>query len=184
MKKDLKRLSKFMAVVLRHNPEKFNVVLDEQGFTSVDSLWRTVEAKFGETFSRDDLQEIVTHGDKNGKKRYEIVGKEIRAMYGHSQPEIVYPVVMPPPTLFHGTNNKALAKIRSQGLIAGKRQFVHMTTNYDMARIVAKRRTQAPIILAIRADEAYQVGIVFHQPDEEHYLAKSIPATYINFPND
>lgn len=35
MKKDLTRLSKFLAVILRHSPEKFGIKLDEQGFTSL-----------------------------------------------------------------------------------------------------------------------------------------------------
>lgn len=184
MKKDLRRLSKFMAVALRHSPAKFGIELDEQGFTSIDSLWEAIGKKFGGGYSLSDLDYVVTNGDKNNKKRYEIVDTQIRAMYGHSKPEITYPIIEPPEILFHGTNPNALEDIRKQGLIAGKRQYVHMTTNMDNAKIVAARRTAQPIILRIRAKEASKNNIAFHQPEDEHYLAKSIPAEYIMFSTD
>ena len=181
MEKDLKRLSKFLAVLLRHRPDKFNIELDDQGFADIDHVWVKVEHKFGDTFTRDHLDTIVTVGDKHGKKRYEIVNGRIRAMYGHSQPIITYPSIIPPEILFHGTNYKALKSIQEQGLVAGTRQYVHMTTNLNTATIVAERRTQNPIILKVHSFIAYENGIVFHNPEDELYLAKTIPAEYIEF---
>lgn len=182
MKKDLTRLSKFLAVILRHSPENFGIKLDEQGFTSLPDVWEIIENKFKDKYSLDDIKSIVIDGDKSGKKRYEIMDGYIRAMYGHSQPEIVYPSVEPPAELFHGTNEKALSNIRKHGLLAGRRQYVHMTTNLDTARIVSTRRTSIPIILTIRAIRAYENGVIFHNPENEIYLSKAISIEYIAFP--
>ncbi len=181
MAKDLKRLSKFLAVVLRHSPDDFGIELDEQGYTSLDSVWTVIEGRYGNQYELVDLETIVA-GDNRGKKRYEIVGAQIRAMYGHSSPKVIYPACEPPELLYHGTNGTALKAIRHEGLQSSGRQYVHLTSNIDNATIVAKRKTRKPIILIIRAIEAHHRGVVFHQPENEHYLAKAIPAEFIDFP--
>lgn len=183
MNKDLSKLSKFLAVVLRHSPEAFGLSLDDEGFTPLDPVWQAIRAKYGNRYDEKDLLQVVA-GDERGKKRYEIVRGKIRAMYGHSAPEVTYPEVEPPAFLYHGTNPKALAAIRKEGLTAQARQYVHMTTNLDNAQVVAKRRTTQPLILTIRAHEAYQAGTVFHHAETEHFLAKSIPPQFIDFPDD
>ncbi|MEL6405924.1 MAG: RNA 2'-phosphotransferase [Chloroflexota bacterium] len=173
-----KSLSKFLAVILRHEPEKFGLALDEQGYASLDAVWDVIVARYGERYSQDDLASVVS-GDARGKKRYEIVGKQIRAMYGHSKPKVIYPVVIPPATLFHGTNPTAYEQIREEGLQAQGRQYVHMTTHLDNAIVVAKRQTPTPIILIVDAQQAHADGIVFHQPEDAHFLARAIPAKYV-----
>ena len=111
MAKDLKRLSKFLAVILRHNPSDFAIELDEHGFAAIEPVWQAILKKYGDTYSYEELETIV-EGDETGKKRYEILGDKIRAMYGHSQiSEISYPPAIPPETLYHGTNPKALEAI-------------------------------------------------------------------------
>lgn len=184
MANDLKRLSKFLAVILRHNPSDFGVELDENGFTEIEPVWQAILAKYGKRFTYDDL-EMVVEGDPTGKKRYEIIGDTIRAMYGHSQiRDISYPPAEPPEMLYHGTNSRAVDIIRETGLQAMNRQYVHLTTSLKNATNVAKRRTDIPVLLIIRALEAYQAGYIFHHAENEHYLIKSIPPEFIEFPND
>lgn len=184
MAKDLKRLSKFLAVILRHNPSDFAIVLDEHGFAPLEPVWQAILAKYGKRYSYDDLETIV-EGDQTGKKRYEILGDKIRAMYGHSQiREISYPPAIPPENLYHGTNAKAVEAIRETGLQAMNRQYVHLTCSLKNATNVAKRRTNQPIMLVVRALEAHEAGYIFHHAEEEHYLIKTIPAQFIDFPED
>jgi putative RNA 2'-phosphotransferase len=184
MSKDLKKLSKFLAVILRHNPDDFGITLDEQGFTPLEPVWNTIQQKYGNRFDYADL-EIVVAGDRNGKKRYEIKDDLIRAMYGHSQiRDITYVPAEPPEFLFHGTNAKAVEAIREEGLTAQNRQYVHLTTNISNATNVAHRRTDNAILLKIRAKEAHDDGLVFHHAEREHYLCRQIPPKYIDFPND
>lgn len=183
MSKDLTKLSKFLALMLRHNPEEFGLSLDEEGFTALEPVWKAIRAKYGNRYDENDLLRIV-EGDERGKKRYEIYQGQIRAMYGHSEPEVSYPPAEPPEFLYHGTNPKAVAAIRKEGLTSQARQYVHMTTNLSNAVVVAKRRTGNPLILTIRAREAHEAGTVFHHAETEHYLAREIPPAFINFPED
>lgn len=183
MPKDLKKLSKFLAVILRHNPDGFGVALDEQGFTPLDLVWKTIQTKYGTRFDFTDLETVVA-GDKNGKKRYEISNGKIRAMYGHSQVrDIDYVPAIPPDTLYHGTNARAVESIRKEGLSAQNRQYVHLTTNINNATTVATRRTDKPVLLKIRAKEAHNDGLIFHHAEQEHFLVRHIPPKYIDFPD-
>ena len=55
---NLDEKSRFMAFLLRHKPEKGNLILDKEGFTDVESLLKALEISF------EDLETIV-------KSRYE-----------------------------------------------------------------------------------------------------------------
>ncbi len=181
---NLTQLSKFLALVLRHQADKFNLSLDEHGFTEVASVWALIQNKFGNAFSFQDLETVVA-GDQHGKKRYELVDGRIRALFGHSAVrDIEYPSVIPPTLLYHGTSQAALAAIRATGLKAGQRQYVHLTTNLKHAKRVAIRHSQDIIILTVQAFAAYEAGVVFHQPETEHFLCKVIPAQFLQFPAD
>lgn len=184
-KNNLKHLSRFLAVVLRHNPGEFGLALDKHGWANLDLVWQAVHRKYGNRYTLDDLETVVA-GDKRGKKRYEIDSENnrIRALYGHSHVrEITYPPAEPPDTLYHGTNTRAAESIREQGLTSQGRQYVHLTTNKDNATVVARRRTEKPLLLIVRAREAHDAGLVFHQAESEHYLIKHVPPDYIDFPN-
>lgn len=184
MKNDHKRLSKFLAVILRHKPEQFGVELDAHGWTSLDPVWQAVREKYGDRYDIEDLEAVVA-GDKTGKKRYEMVYGRIRALYGHSDVrDIEYPAAEPPELLYHGTNARAAEAIREEGLAAMGRQYVHLTTNRENALNVARRRTPTPVMLHIRAKDAHAAGIVFHQAEDEHYLTKTVPPDYIDFPDE
>jgi putative RNA 2'-phosphotransferase len=181
--KNLVKLSKFLALALRHEPAKFGLTLDDQGFTDTDGLWNVVQTKFdGTTYDMNDLLAVVA-GDQDGKKRYEIQGRRIRAMFGHNASvQVEYPPAVPPELLYHGTNAGALAAIRKEGLKSLGRQYVHLTTNLQRAEKVAQRRGEHIIMLTIRALEAHQAGYVFHHAESEHYLVKALPPALIDFP--
>ena len=180
---DLEKLSKFLAYVLRHNPQEVDLTLDEQGFTPIDDLWAAVQKRFGNRYTWPDLLAVV-EGDKTGKKRYEIDGRQIRALIGHNVDitEITYEPAVPPDVLFHGTNEKALKLIKVEGLKSLGRQYVHCTTSVQRAMTVAQRRSDEIVMLEILASEAHTAGIEFYHPEPEHYLVKELPAAYIRFP--
>jgi putative RNA 2'-phosphotransferase len=181
---DLVRLSKFLAVLLRHKADEFGLTLDADGFTDVDSVWEQVNKRFPNRFSYTDLEKVVA-GDSDGKKRYQIVDGRIRALFGHSEGvrEVSYTPAVPPEIIYHGTTRSALPVIRKEGLKAMKRQYVHFTINTKRAIKVAGRHGDKPIILPIRAGDAHRAGVVFYHPEEEHYLCEELPSKFIDFPD-
>lgn len=176
----LKRVSKLLAKMLRHAPEEFDLTLDEQGYTPVEPVFAAVQKRLGQGVTWNDLLAVV-EGDKEGKKRYELLDGRIRAMYGHNANigVIVYPAAIPPDLLYHGTTAAVLPAIRQSGLLSLGRQYVHLTTNPDRAIRVAQRRHTPIVMLHIRARAAHEAGVVFHHAETEHWLTKAVPAEYI-----
>lgn len=179
---DRKRLSKFLSLILRHRAQDFGLALDSEGFTDFEAVREVVKQRSPEAYSEEDWQAVL-NGQTDGKKRFEVVAGRIRALYGHSKVrQIEYPSVEPPDILYHGTHPQALKAIRQQGLQAMKRQYVHLSRTVERAIKVGSRRTEQVILLKIRASEAYRAGISFYNPEPEHFLAKAIPADFIEFP--
>ncbi len=185
MSASLKRLSKFLAYMLRHQPERFGLTLDAQGVTNLDAVWQAVVHRFGSRYTWEDLMQVVAAGS-DGKKRFEIVGHRIRALYGHNRRLGIInygPAVKPPEVLYHGTSPRALKNIREQGLLPQKRQMVHLALSPERALQVGKRHAAQPVLLRIRAQDAFAHGIPFYHPEEQHYLAPHIPPQFIEFPS-
>ena len=112
--KDRAKLVSTLAFALRHHPAQFGLCLDEEGWTSLGDLVVAIR------FDRYDwalLDEALVKVAIEGIDRFEIRGGRIRATYGHSiELGKLPPIVAPPPVLFHGTTEEALATIRHQGL--------------------------------------------------------------------
>src|SRR5215510_14340516 len=96
------RISKFLSLVLRHDPARIGLVLDLAGWASVDALLAAAAAH-GVPLTRDGLSEIVATSDK---QRFALSpdGARIRANQGHSiEVDLGLEPREPPARLFHGT---------------------------------------------------------------------------------
>ena len=175
-----KELSKHLSLVLRHRPEKHQLTLDPEGFVPLEDLiagMRTL-GKWSRV-TEAQIREVVHDSDK---QRYEIVGDKIRARYGHSVAEAVsYDAIAPPEILYHGTSRRVLDAIRAEGLRPMNRQYVHLSSEIEQARIVGARHDARPAILTVRAGEAHAAGVSFYNPEPRLYLANEVPSEFIDF---
>lgn len=176
------RLSKFIALVLRHRAAEFGLALDPEGFVPVDELLGAMHRERGWSWvGREHLEEIIA---TQHKRRYEIVGDDIRAIYGHTlETAISYPQVTPPATLFHGTARRFLAAILRDGLKPMQRQYVHLTDDPQLAALTGKRRDPQPAILHVAAFRAHAEGVAFFRADNGVFLARAVPPAYLLLPN-
>lgn len=171
-----KRLSKFLSYVLRHNPLKFGIELDKEGFADLDKITELLSAKFP-GINKETIIEVVR---TSPKKRFEIIGGRIRAVYGHSiEIDLNLPEVEPPEILYHGTSRKAAGQILKSGLRKMTRQFVHLSITDTDAYQVGLRKDSKPVVLEIRARDAYCSGIKFYRSGNL-YLTKEIPIGFIS----
>jgi putative RNA 2'-phosphotransferase len=173
-----KWLSKALSLILRHEPGKFGLTLDDQGWVDLAELLAAVHRRRDwREVTEAEIREVVETSDK---QRFEIGGERIRARYGHSVPQAVtYPEVEPPELLYHGTSPKALPAIRAEGLCSMQRQYVHLSTDTEQARAVGRRHCSRPVILTIRAYDAWQAGVKFFQPEARLYLSPAVPPAFI-----
>ena len=69
-----------MSYLLRHDPGKYSLELDENGFAKLEEVLSVLKTRF-KKFQEDDLFKLL---EEDPKGRFEISGKKIRATYGHS----------------------------------------------------------------------------------------------------
>ena len=175
---DYTSLSKEISYALRHAPQEYGLTLDDQGWIPVEDLINALkkQGKYPALTVRDIVDMIQT----SDKKRHEIAGDRIRALYGHSTEEkIRKDLAQPPDVLYHGTPHKFLQKILEQGLIPKERQYVHLSQDRETAIAVGERRDSEPVLLRIDAAAAWSEGIQFYHGNELIWLADRIPAKYI-----
>ncbi|MBK06424.1 MAG: RNA--NAD 2'-phosphotransferase [Deltaproteobacteria bacterium] len=173
-----------MSYLLRHAGAEAGLSLDTQGFVRLDALCHAL-ATYAPTkqYTRHEVEQLI-ESEPPEHRRFERLGAFVRARYGHSRDvrAIHYTPKIPPETLFHGTVEDILPAIRRDGLLPMGRQFVHLSVSEERARIVALRRTSSPCILAIRALDAHNAGVVFFHPEAEHFLVKELPPEWVEFP--
>ena len=181
----LVKLSKFLALILRHQPERFALAMDEEGWTSLSEVMEILRGLPNFHWATHaDVMTVVEEGTGDGKRRFEVTEGRIRARYGHSlaQP-IRYEPCTPPRRLYHGTSPESLESIRREGLKPMERQYVHLSPDHKTAVRVGVRHAAHPIILTVRAAEARADGIEFYQADEAVYLVKHIPPEFLELGN-
>lgn len=174
-------LSKLMTYVLRHRPDEFGLVLDEDGFLSLKELQQAIVEEDGWSYvRRSHIMEVVFTSDR---ERFEVHDEKIRATYGHSLPHrISYDPALPPQILYHGTRRRAYPHILQQGLDPMGRHYVHLTTSPELAVRIGRRRDSHPLLLEIQAQRASEEGVPFYQANPLIYLANHIPPSYITGP--
>ncbi len=175
------QLSKFLSFILRHDPQKYELGVDEEGFVSFSKLLEIInqQSHFGDV-TAENIQTMI---DSSDKKRFEIQGDKIRARYGHSfSHQVHYDPVTPPEFLFLGTAGRNIRFIQEKGINPVDRQYVHLSGNKEVAFKVGRRKTARPVVLIISAQKAHVNGIEFFNPEEGIYLTKKVPTEYIEFP--
>jgi putative RNA 2'-phosphotransferase len=170
--------SKFLSLVLRHKPEEIGLVLDQNGWASIDELIALANAR-GTKLSGPEIESIVENSDK---KRFAISadGTKIRANQGHSvdialglEPQT------PPERLYHGTATRFLESIHATGLHSASRQHVHLSTDLATAEKVGSRHGK-PVILTVDAGQMARDGHLFYLSENGVWLTETVPAKYLD----
>ena len=168
-KKDLINRGKKLSYLLRHDT---SYAFDEHGWREVSDL------VVNHGFTMEELREIVA---TNNKQRYEFSEDmtRIRARQGHSiQVDVDLEEAIPPDVLYHGTAKDAVGSIMKQGILKGKRLYVHLSTTIDMATKIGERHGE-PAVLAIDAKRMSEGGIKFFLSRNGVWLTEFVDAQYI-----
>lgn len=172
------RISKYLSLVLRHDPGAAGVTLDAEGWVDVEELLAGA-ARHDFSFTRAELEEVVETGDK---QRFALSadGKSIRANQGHSvSVDLGLKAQTPPAVLYHGTVERFVSSIMRNGLEKRSRQHVHLSADVATATRVGSRRGK-PIVLQIAAAEMHSAGFQFFLSANGVWLIDQVPAQYIS----
>lgn len=171
-----KRISKYLALILRHNPTAGGIVLDSEGWADADAVLRAASQRYG-PFTRADLDLLVAEDDKG---RYAFSGDRtrIRASQGHSvDVDLALAPLAPPPLLYHGTKSRFLGSIRLKGLIKGRRRHVLLSGDIETAARVGERRAGDTVILLVHSGE--MSGHPFYRSANGVWLTDHVPPRFI-----
>ena len=181
MRRELIKHSRFLSLVLRHRPSVVGVELNEAGWVDVNKLLKAIQ-RLHPKFTHDMLIEIV---ETNDKKRFAFSEdkKMIRASQGHSiGVDLGLSHETPPNFLFHGTAEQNLPSIKGRGLVRGKRDHVHLSSDEATAQKVGSRHGK-PVVLEIDAGRMNQSGHTFYLSANGVWLTLHVPILFILFPN-
>jgi putative RNA 2'-phosphotransferase len=177
---DTVELSKVVSQALRHAPEAYGLTLDPEGWANVQDLISALSRTHPElgALAESHLSEMIA---RSRKQRHEIAGGRIRALYGHSTPErLAKQPRKPPELLYHGTDPKAADSILTEGLKSMGRQYAHLSADAQTAYEVGKRKAARPVVLIIRAADAFESGAAFYEGNDSVWLADYVPPAYIS----
>lgn len=170
-------VSKFLAKHLRHTPEELGLTLQPGGWVPIDDLLSASD-QAGFSITYDELVDCVETSDKR-RFSFDETGDLIRANQGHStEVDLQLGQKEPPEVLYHGTVERFLASILSDGLKKGKRHHVHLSQDIETARKVGARRGK-PIILHVAARRMHLEGFMFFLSTNGVWLADSVPPVYL-----
>jgi putative RNA 2'-phosphotransferase len=178
--KEIIKTSKFLSLILRHEPERVGLALGEAGWVSVEELLRAINRN-GVSLLLEELQQIVATSDK---KRFAFSedGLRIRASQGHSvEVDLQYEAQTPPELLYHGTASRFVDSIRKDGLQRMGRHHVHLSAETSVTVQVGSRHGK-PVLLTIRAGEMQRAGHVFYRSANGVWLVEHVPVEFIRFP--
>ena len=171
------RVSKYLALRLRHDPGSIGLDLDEGGWASVDELVRRA-CLDGFELTRSEVDEVVR---SNTKQRYELddARTRIRARQGHSvEVDLGLSPIPPPDLLYHGTVTRFLGLIRVEGLRPTARQHVHLSADVETATVVGERRGRA-VVLTVAAGRMSADGHLFYRSTNGVWLTSQVPPSYL-----
>ena len=155
--KEKRTTSKFMSLVLRHNPSAAGITLDKNGWADVNLLIAGMNKSRRTSVTFDDIKEVAATNDKQ-RFAFNDDFTKIRANQGHSvKVDVELKETEPPAILYHGTISRFVQAIRAEGLKPQSRLHVHLSGDRETAAKVGSRRGTA-VIIVINAFNMHENG--------------------------
>jgi putative RNA 2'-phosphotransferase len=173
----LVKISKYLSLILRHQPEKIGLQLSEGGWVSVAELLSACK-KNNFPLTLGELKTVVETSDKQ-RFSFDPTGTKIRANQGHSVAvDLQLNPGIPPQILYHGTGIKSVESIQQQGLVKMSRHHVHLSPDITTAINVGKRHGR-PVVFAIDTAPMLADGYNFYCSDNGVWLVEQVPTKYL-----
>jgi len=175
--KETIRFSKFLSLVLRHQPGSIGIVLDESGWTDLNDLIARANEN-GVLLSPAIVKHIV---ETSPKKRFALneSSDKIRANQGHSvEVDLGYKPQIPPSVLYHGTSTKVIDEIMKSGLQKRSRHQVHLSADFETAVKVGQRHGK-PFVFQVMSGVMSSEGYEFYLSDNGVWLTDNVPVKFL-----
>ncbi|MGQ9670995.1 MAG: hypothetical protein ACUVWY_12670 [Desulfosoma sp.] len=174
-----KTLVKILTTMVCTLPHEYGLFWDDDGTMPWKEFYWALQEDPRLRFVREStLKEMALLGHP---LPFVLDGSRLRRI-ADAWPIAPYPEVEPPDRLFAGIRPRHLAVVRDEGLRALHRSYIPLWARRDTAERMARRRTAQPVVLEIRAREAYAAGVLFYRAGEDFFLTKAVDAAYVVLP--
>ena len=175
--KELTRISKKLALILRHKPESFNITLDKNGWAQTSDILKALGISM-------TILETIVLTDNKGRYAFDTHKQRIRAVQGHSvNIDLELTPDTPPVVLYHGTAKRNIGSIMSQGVKSMSRQYVHLSTSFETAVTVGSRHGEA-VVFKVDTNSMHKNGIAFYRAENGVWLTDYIAPQYLTLVYD
>jgi putative RNA 2'-phosphotransferase len=171
------RITRSLAYMLRHQPEEFDLEVDEYGFADFEDVVRALNERIGEPIREEDVVEAIASGDR---PRYELSNGVIRALYGHSIEIDAGEPSEPPEELYIAVGGRDAERARRHGLSGGRRTYLHLALTPEEAEETGRRMPFDWLLVTVDAARADEDGIAFFDR-QALFLCEHIPTEYLDF---
>lgn len=176
MDKRLEEISRYISLLLRHKPWVVGLEMDSHGWVEVSRLLEGVNKTHHLTM--DMLEQLVSM-DSKGRYAFSPDKTRIRANQGHSIPvDVGLEPGVPPEILWHGTGEKYVPAIETEGLKRQKRLYVHLSGDYRTAVAVGSRHGK-PVVFQVDAAKMHHDGYIFYLSANHVWLTEAVPPRYL-----
>lgn len=172
--------SKFLSLLLRHNPSRLNLTMDKNGWVEVQQI--IDNSKNNKTEFTKEIIETIVSTDTKQRYAFNSDKTRIRANQGHSlEVDVGLVRKAPPEFLYHGTSTRNLDSIRKDGLNKMGRQYIHLSMDESTAKNVGTRHG-VPIVIKVLAGDMNKYGYPFFLSKNNVWLTDSVPPSYLKIP--
>lgn len=179
--REVDSVSRMLAGMLRHFPERYGIRLDDHGWARIYSIIPAIRAErrgYG-WLTPHHLEALVK---TDSKQRYSVNDQgEIRANYGHTIPVDLsdLPAEEIPDTLFYQTTDEELEFIKETGISPSDKTWIHLSKTYRQAYVSGLFHVEDPKVVSINSAGLISEGHPVYMGNYEIFLVKEIPSEFI-----
>lgn len=168
----LRQLSKLLSYILERRPYEFGLVLDENGFVSIQMLLKAIGEEKDWKFIREaHFHELLL---QESEPPIELAGSRIRAL---ERSHLPMHSISPDPSklLYVCVRQKAHAHVLEKGISPSTYSQVVLSSDRDMALRMGRRIDPKAILLSVFCTKCREQGVLFYQAGGSLFTAGHIP---------
>lgn len=168
----LRQLSKLLSYILGRRPYEFGLVLDENGFVSIQMLLKAIGEEKDWKFIREaHFHELLL---REPEPPIELAGSRIRSVdRSHLPIHTISPD--PPKLLYVCIRQKAHAHVLEKGISPSAYSRVVLSSDREMALRMGRRIDPKAVLLSVFCNKCKEHGVLFYLAGGSLLIAEHIP---------
>lgn len=178
---EVDRIGRMMALILRHQPERFGLTMDGRGWVDLDGFVQAIcDAR--QNYARWlRKQHIVALVETDEKGRYQIDGGMVRATYAHSVnvnlddlPEAQVD------QLYFPVSEEEMDLVLEAGLRPTDRNKIHLSATPEKAYSAGRVHIADPLLLEIDVKKASDSGNFIFRAGKSVYITDAVEPEHLS----